>query len=363
MPHVVPLIDDLTPDQEEIQYLPIESRNMIIGGPGSGKTSLAIHRTKHIKEDDPSANVSTFLFTNALNDFFSDGINNQNINSEVETWAKWQRNFLDNRGEWKWSINEPVPWRELSSIIMEHSINHEFDHLILDEAQDFSTDDLELMSQLAENLTVFADPNQRLFEHGVGDPEIIAEILLIDDDDTYHLKDNHRNTKEIIRTAQSFAPEEVEVDIDTVINHGNKPKIYELASFAEEVDLIKTTIENNKERDIGILHMENKVLINLCNKLEEVIDGSIQIELVKRGNFDFSNHSPKLCTLDSVKGLEFDIVIMPLMDSDCYWTNERNRRRIYVGMTRPKKELMFSYSGGLPTEYIGMIDQNTVDFC
>ena len=49
-----------------------------------------------------------------------------------------------------------------------------------------------------------------------------------------------------------------------------------------------------------------------------------------KNTFDFFNGKPKLCTLDSAKGLEFDIVIMPQMNQALL----ENRSRIFIGMTR-----------------------------
>ena len=42
---------------------------------------------------------------------------------------------------------------------------------------------------------------------------ILQIILNIDDDDAYHLEENHRNSKEIIEVAISFAPDELKIDI------------------------------------------------------------------------------------------------------------------------------------------------------
>ena len=64
-----------------------------------------------------------------------------------------------------------------------------FDHLIIDEAQDFSESDLKVMSLISDNITVFADPNQLLNSQGIDDLDIIKSILNIDDDNAYHLEE------------------------------------------------------------------------------------------------------------------------------------------------------------------------------
>ena len=69
MPMYIPPEHTLTPNQLEVSYIPLTGRYLITGGPGSGKTTIALYRTMYIKKENPNARVATFLFTNALNDF------------------------------------------------------------------------------------------------------------------------------------------------------------------------------------------------------------------------------------------------------------------------------------------------------
>jgi len=361
MPISIPTIEQLTDDQWEIQDLPIDGRYMITGGPGSGKTSIAIRRTEYIKKDNPKASVHTFLFTNTLNDFFKDGIESLQIDSNIQVWAKWQRGFLIQHNAWNYNFNEPVPWDTLSDQILSLPLEKIYDHLIIDEAQDFSRSDLSVMNLIAENITVFADENQRLNDRGVADTGEIKEILDIDDEDTYHLKENHRNTKQIMEAAVSLAPNEIDVDLDTIVRPGQKPRVISNQSSDGEIEYISKVLRANKQKDIGIFHLEKNVIRVIFDKLQEYNDGEIEFELMRRQTFDFSNTNPKICTLNSAKGLEFDIVIMPQMNKDNYYVHTSNLKRIYVGMTRAREELHLCYFGGFPTSYLSQMDPDTTN--
>ena len=59
----IPELHELTDGQWEVQDLPPEGNYLVTGGPGSGKTSIAIRRTEFILSDDPNSRVKTFLFT------------------------------------------------------------------------------------------------------------------------------------------------------------------------------------------------------------------------------------------------------------------------------------------------------------
>jgi DNA helicase IV len=358
--HIVEL-HELTDGQWEVQDLPISGNYLITGGPGSGKTSIAIRRTEFIKKDNPNATVQTFLFTNTLNDFFYDGISTLNIQSNVQVWAKWQRSILKQNNAWPYGFNDHVPWEDLSNQILQLPIKVIYDHLIIDEAQDFSQSDLRLMSLISDNITVFADENQLLNDRGVADPETIKSILNIDDEDYYHLKENHRNTKEIIKAAASLAPDAIDVNIKEVKNTGQKPKVVSLSAIDEEIKYITRIVKANRQKNIGILHLERSVLYRFHKALSDSTDNNVEFELMKKNTFDFTKTNPKLCTLNSSKGLEFDIVIMPQMNKDNYYVDNINHKRIYVGMTRAREDLHMSYHGGYPTQYIGQIDPNTID--
>lgn len=360
MPMTIPTIEDLTDSQLEIQDLPISGRYLITGGPGSGKTSIAIRRTEFIKKDNPKASVHSFLFTNTLNDFFGDGIKSLKIHSNVEVWAKWQRRILISNKAWPYRFNDAVPWDTLSDRILELKLDTMYDHLIIDEAQDFKESDLRVMGAVAENITVFADENQRLYDKGIEDVDAIRHILKIDEDDCYHLQENHRNTKEIMASAVSLAPDEIDIDPAKIVKTNQKPIIIINRNSDKEIEFITRVVKSNPQKDIGILHLENSVIRSLYTELTNGSDDSTVYELMKKDSFDFSTPGPKLCTLNSAKGLEFDIVIMPSMNRDNYFEHVMNLKRIYVGMTRAREDLMLSYVRPFPTTYLSKIDPNTI---
>jgi len=70
MPCIIPPPSDLSDRQWEITDLPINGRYLITGGPGAGKTVIALRRAEYIMKDNPGAKVATILFTNALHDYF-----------------------------------------------------------------------------------------------------------------------------------------------------------------------------------------------------------------------------------------------------------------------------------------------------
>lgn len=366
MPMYIPPEHELTDNQLEVRDVPLTGRYLITGGPGCGKTSIALYRTMYIKRENPTSRVATFLFTNALNDFFIDGVHELNIGSQVRVWAKWQMEFLRNHGQ-TWPEGVQVPWNQLSQMILEYEIEKQYDHLIIDEGQDFADADLRVMNLLAENITMFADTNQSIRDLGQPNQadrlDTIREILNIDEEDCFELKENHRNTKRIIEAAMHLAPTPVEVDFATIKRDGTKPKLIQYSSQENLITFLHRIISDprSRQRDIAILHLKKAQIKSLYEALQEKVNGDVILELLRQGKFNFSRPSVKFCTLDSVKGLEFDIVIMPCMSKDDYWASRTNQTRIYVGMTRPRHDLLMVYPAGGPTPYLFDIPKDKVD--
>ena len=240
------------------------------------------------------------------------------------------------------------PWKILSNIILEHyEVNEEYDHLIIDEAQDFSEADLKVMNLLAKNITAFADPNQNLHAEVAQDPlEIISRVLNIEDEDSFHMTENHRNTRCIIEAAIPLAPDDVDIDLDGIVNQGTPPTLAKYNQDNSQIDFICRVINNSKQRDIAVLHLRKDKLKDLHDAVAEKLDGTVPLEMLRNGRFNFSRPSVKFCTLDSAKGLEFDVVILPFLTREYYWSNRRDLTRLYVGMTRPRLDLVMIYPDG-----------------
>jgi len=361
----IPPEHDLTINQLEVRDIPLPGRYLVTGGPGCGKTIIALYRTMYIKRENPDAKVATFLFTNALYDYFGQGIEDLKVRSEVYVWAKWQMRFLRNHGQ-SWPEGDQVPWDELSSKILKYEIEKEYDHLIIDEAQDFRENDLQVMNLLADNITIFADTNQSIRDLGSevhqDRIETIKEVLSIDEEDCFELEENHRNTKYIIDAAIHLAPEEFAIDMKMVKREGAKPKLVQYTSYDSQISFISRIVTDPrlKQYDIAILHLQNERIHSLYKAIKNLVKDKVELELLRRGRFDFSRPSVKFCTLDSVKGLEFDIVIMPSMSKDDYWVDLRNMTRIYVGMTRARHDLLIIYPAGNPTPYLFEIPEEKV---
>lgn len=117
------------------------------------------------------------------------------------------------------------------------------------------------------------------------------------------------------------------------------------------------------------MHRNHNGIRNIKGILED--DYKVQ-ELLKISDIDFESDSIKICTLSSVKGLEFENVfiidlndnIIPypagFIDTDDEFHISTERRLLYTSMTRARERL-YLLSSGNPTRYLSEIDESLLE--
>jgi superfamily I DNA/RNA helicase len=106
-------------------------------------------------------------------------------------------------------------------------------------------------------------------------------------------------------------------------------------------------VKDNQVRRIGILLPNNFEVIRMSQEFE---DNNVECEFkYNKGendfdyvdNLNFDTTLPKIMTYHSAKGLQFDIVILPLYNGA---SDEESRKALYVAMTRTMHKLYVLYS-------------------
>ena len=138
----LPGIQALSKEQEAARALPKEGQHLIVGGPGTGKSVLALIRTRrhHRDGDDYLFLVYNHLLNRASGQLFGEGL-------KSETWIGWfSRMFRETTGKpvplrspRPGSAFKPIDWDGVDSIIQSlpgPNGDLERPHLVIDEGQD-----------------------------------------------------------------------------------------------------------------------------------------------------------------------------------------------------------------------------------
>ena len=303
-----------------------DSSFIVKGCAGSGKSILALWKAKQIQE---SGNSFLFvIFTKALKQYMKDGISQIGLSADnVENYNQcfyWSKDG----GVWKQGDRK----------------KGQYDYLIVDEAQDFSKEDILLFkSKATKALLLYGDSAQQLYKFFTNKTAIsMDDMAYITKYPTEQLVFNHRLPKKIARLAERINDESDDLE-NRCRKEGNElPKILQYPSVEMELDAIAEIIKNRNFEDVGILLRNNTAVKNVADYL---IAKGLNVEAKVNDNVElnFNSSNPKIMTYHSSKGLQFEAVFLP----ECSVSGQDDRNPLYVAITRTYQSLYIMHSGNL----------------
>jgi superfamily I DNA/RNA helicase len=340
MPKEKWLIDpgELDEFQREIQGLSINDSYVIKGCAGSGKTILALYRANDIRiralaEGADSANFTMVVFTKALRSFIRSGIQELGIDlKQVVHYQKWD--------------------------------GSEVDYIVVDEAQDFTKDELNVFSTAKrKSIMLYGDTQQQLYNNlktgGVLSIEQIATHMGLAEKE---LLKNYRLTKEIAAFA-SYLSTDKDLEKKCTKTGGEKPKLKKFSAWQAELDFIIGEIGTRNLTDVAILlpfNVKSAAPHNNAHRnvesVKEYFDSKgfshefkLHMNDTDRMELDFDSDLAKVMTYHSSKGLQFESVFIPFCDYPNHdaWFAERYQNPLYVALTRTYKNLYLSHTDRL----------------
>ena len=298
-------VKDSELDDYQVKVINKKTDNSYIvkGCAGSGKSILALWKAKQI-QDEHRGSYMYIVFTKALMQYMADGIKEVGIS---------QRNV---DYHWHWVNRAGCP---------------SADYIIVDEAQDFSKEDIELFKSKARKaLLLYGDSAQQLYTF-IQDKKTVSmeDIQYFTKFPVEQLVFNHRLPKKIARVAQYINSENDELEERCTVEGTEKPKILEYPTVEKQYDAIIELIQNKHMEDVGILFRQNDEVGEAYNYFQE--HGlNVEAKFGKHMDLDFTSDNPKLMTYHSSKGLQFENVFLP----DCTVEDDDNRNPLYVAVTR-----------------------------
>lgn len=293
----------------------VDKPNIIRGCAGSGKSILALHRVKQIQEE----NIGSFyfiLYTRALKQYMQDGIDSIGLRSDRVTY------------HWHWKNRLDAPTA---------------DYIIIDEAQDFSEQDINLFKSKANKaLMLFGDSAQQIYKFKTPEPISMEQIAVLTRIPSMDLMFNHRLPKKVARLAEKITDSDDELELRCKNEGVEKPKVLQFNSLYQQLDKIIEIINNRQFDDVGILFRHNSDVQNAKSYFDRK-GFSVEAKINRDMDIDFQSSKPKLTTYHSSKGLQFEAVFIP----NCNVSEEDDRNPLYVAVTRTYQSLFIMHSGDL----------------
>lgn len=314
------------------------------GPPGSGKTLISLHMIKKMKENQVLKPL-VLMFNHSLRKFTESMLEELGVAEEATIYTK-DKFFWDlaDTQSLPYNASYEIKYSHILSQLQGVKFHQRYSVIILDEIQDFQLMELEVLKKMSDLFICLGDFNQRIYKSDLTREQIVSICS------SHKLDKIFRFGTHIASIVEKFSATENNLT-QMVINHTNQVALpldckNDQEASSKLVELVKL---RQKEGTLGLIIPDKKKIQEIGNLLESNGINCFYIEPGKRNkeyrNFDFSSNIPLLITADSIKGLEFDTVILFGFDNS---SNKMNRSReeaklsnlLYVALSRTKEHLI-----------------------
>jgi superfamily I DNA/RNA helicase len=350
----------------------LDRPHWVQGFAGTGKTLVVAHMMERVAKLNPASSICFVTFTHALKDLVTGGLQGEVAKRvQIKTHTQYLRE------------------------------QQAYDYVFLDEVQDISSSDLVKIRALAGNLYVAGDGDQRIYDKGASDQEIINAVK----PRTWQLIETFRLTKLLQEVAQAILPRSKLVE-GVHSSNNEEPTIrlirHESSALESEWVWNKARRDSKPGDPTVILFPTHKAIAVFAGEVAQSLGLGSPPARGTKGDYGpfndfwkaagaglmyFGNSHGELTrgetepmvylmTFHSAKGLDFNHVFIPGMREGATIVNrlalesdpELERRLLFVAVTRSRKNLFISYSGrnpnallkGLPAIVLAEVDANEV---
>lgn len=378
----LPDIQDLSKEQERARLLPTDGCHLIIGGPGTGKSVLALLRSRRHHRPKGGQDY-VFLVYNKLLLQASRELVGGAVNAYP--WKKWFKGVVAQALQVACpTTGQPydLDWARIKdSIEIAPEIPRPSTrYVVIDEGQDMPPAFYRALVQLGfENFYVVADENQQITDENSSLHDIETE-LDIATQDRIELSENYRNCDRVARLALSFYvdnPASPAVKVPQGRPCPRTPLLVDYGSgcrwgFDDVIRRVLKLSDRDPQKLIGIITPNNRTRERWFTALTQfpvALDHSRpQIATYASGAMDdgslrFGEGGIFVINAQSSKGLEFDTVL--LADIHEYPGNlhsadlmDAKRRLFYVMVSRAREQVILLRESGRPCPIEGILPQD-----
>lgn len=219
-------------------------------------------------------------------------------------------------------------------------------HVVIDEMQDYTPIQYAVINLLFKcKKTILGDFGQLVNPNHAHTLDDMKQLY--NDGELVMLNKSYRSTFEII----NFAKKVQDISsLEPIERHGEEPALLKCNNEQDEINKIKTEIEEFKKSDNATLG----IILKTDNDAKAVYDAlreEYSVHLISSESSSFTK-GVSITSIKMSKGLEFDEVIVPSVNNKTYYS-DYDRSLLYIACTRAMHKLKLAYTGEL-TQLIDM---------
>ena len=351
----LPTYEEISSDEKqmEVREWPLDESLFVVGPPGSGKTVLAVLRAEMVSEWVEEKDVSVVTYNRMLKRLLDllnrGGVDASTMHSFI--WNHYTQVFKESAVPTLQTNSYAYNWKDMIDRLRQSTVSSSLFCLVVDEGQDLPVDFFEYVPRyVAQTLTVFADEDQALSDRHTTLEQIKDAAGL---DNPIILRHNHRNTPEVARVAEHFHSGRLPAAVVSRNSIGEKPQLVKTGDI-DQVAILVSNWRQTRGGSVGVIVARNDTGVEIYQRLKERLSET-RVDIYR--NDDRNENSTNVLddgvtvlNKESVKGQEFDTVFILEFDFLIPFTNNKDRRAMYMMCSRARDYLFLIYG---PTELSG----------
>ena len=208
-------------------------------------------------------------------------------------------------------------------------------HVVIDEMQDYTPVQYMVIKSLYKcKKTILGDFGQCVNPYNSNSLSLLSDIF--ENSEVVKLNKSYRSTYEIIK----FSEQILKQDIEPIERHGELPSIIKCNSLEEELKQIEDTIDNFNKFDYSTMGIICKTK-SQAKQIYDKLKNKYEVNLLDIDSLEFKE-GIIISTIHMSKGLEFDEIIIPMVDTNNY-NSDYDRNLLYIACTRAMHKLTLTY--------------------
>ncbi len=223
-----------------------------------------------------------------------------------------------------------------------HKRGLSYDHLLVDEAQDFSPIELTVLMQIVRqgSITFAGDPAQKITDNDFSDWTEVLRTMGQEHVRVNPLRVSYRSTRQIMELAQAVLGPLAPTESIVTPREGDPVSYLRFGSVGAAMTFLGDTLTDLTRREPSA---SVAVLTRTGSQADEVFQDLHRADLptlarVREQNFSFAP-GIEVTDVAQTKGLEFDYVVLLYVDRENYPAADSFRHLLHVGITRAIHQL------------------------